>query len=162
DWEGERNFKKMKSISNEYPKHLKCSAKRSISNYEIKKEILSESRFILVSPSNWLNSVIKNLYLKNSKIITIYNGIDTEKFEPNDIHEQSKHINILGVANIWESYKSLKYFERLAGGLDVTYFITLVGALHDKKQLHPRIKHVERTQPINELVEYYTQADIFV
>lgn len=42
DWEGERNFKKLKSFSNEYPKHSKCSAKRSISNYEIKKEILSE------------------------------------------------------------------------------------------------------------------------
>lgn len=56
----------------------------------------------------------------------------------------------------------MKYFERLVGDLDDTYFITLVGALHDKEQLHPRVKHVERTQPNNELVEYYTQADIIV
>lgn len=163
DWENEPNFKLLKNISKEYPSHLKVSAKQAINNYRLKKELLSDSNFIFVTPSNWLHSIINNSYLKDNKIVTIYNGIDTERFKINSNFKQEKHFNILGVANIWDPHKGLKYFEQLAKDLNDFYSITLIGAIKaDKNQLHPRIKQIGRTQSVTELVEYYNQADIFI
>lgn len=163
DWEGKPNYEMLKNISKDYPKHLSISAKQSISNYRLKKEVLSDSNFTFVTPSNWLSSIVKNSYLKNNKIITIYNGIDTEKFNLIDNYNQENQFNILGVANIWDPLKGVKLFEQLAKDLNDSYSITLVGAIKtNKNQLHSRIKHIERTQSINELVQYYNQADVFV
>lgn len=163
DWEGKLNYEMLKNISKDYPKHLSISAKQSISNYRLKKEVLSDSNFTFVTPSNWLSSIVKNSYLKNNKIITIYNGIDTEKFNLIDNYNQENQFNILGVANIWDPLKGVKLFEQLAKDLNDSYSITLVGAIKtNKNQLHSRIKHIERTQSINELVQYYNQADVFV
>lgn len=165
DWEGAINPSKLANISNEYPIHSERSSKRSIKNYELKKKLLQENDFTFVTPSKWLAEIIDKSYLHGSEIQVIHNGINTKQFRvlEGPSHNETNTINILGIASVWEKRKGLEYFNKLAEDLDSSYSITLVGKLITESGTpHPRIKHIERTESVDELVELYNQADVFV
>lgn len=163
DWQNEIDLDGLKKISNEYPKHSKFSVLQSYKNYKIKKKLLFDSEITFVTPSKWLANIINESYLHNHLITIIPNGVDLKQFH---ILEQKSKTNkklILGVANIWEESKGLAYFNKLAVDLDNNYDITVVG-VNDKQTdlLNKRINCIKRTNSIQELVEVYNQADIFV
>ena len=102
-------------------------------------------------------------YLKGSKIDVIHNGIDLKQFRYLRKEYKTKTIQILGVASVWERRKGLKYFNQLAEDLGDKYSITLLGITPaQKKNIHPSIICIERTESIEELVQLYNKADIFV
>jgi putative colanic acid biosynthesis glycosyltransferase len=75
---------------------------------------------------------------------------------------QDKYI-LLGVANVWDRRKGLNYFTELAKLLDDTYQIILVGVTEKQKQALPQnIIELTRTSNVNELVEIYGTADVFI
>lgn len=163
DWEGKIDKDKLVSLSREYPIHSRWSSKRSIRNYEAKKELLSDNNIQFVTPSKWLSDEIKFSFLEGSKVDVIYNGIDIDQFRYFEKKYDSESIQILGVASVWERRKGLAYFNRLAQDLDKDYSVTLVGiSSEQKKNINPNIRCIERTDSIDELVELYNMADIFV
>lgn len=163
DWEGPPNKGKLNDISKEYPKHNKWSIKRSHKNYEIKKALISNYNIQFVTPSFWLSGIIKESYLKDSKVEVIHNGIDLGKFKYLGINYEKNYTEILGVASVWGKTKGLNYFNRLVQDLDDSYSITLVGVnVKQMKNMHSNINCIERTNSIDELVELYNKADIFV
>jgi len=120
------------------------------------------SNLTLVTPSKWLEYFIKDTFLGKFQIVTIYNGIDTNRFTIDyaDNSEKSKKINILGAANVWDDRKGLKYFRQLAEDLGSDFHITLVG-VDDSIDLPPNISKVDRLDG-KQMVAYYNRADVFV
>jgi len=70
---------------------------------------------------------------------------------------------ILGVASVWSRRKGLEYFIDISNKLKEDEVIVLVG-LSDKqlKEIPSNIIGISQTNNINELVEIYSSADVFL
>ena len=122
----------------------------------------------IVTPSKWLANLVKESFLGIYPVEVINNGIDLDIFKPteSDFREkynlQDKFI-VLGVASVWEERKGLKYFIELSKELSEDYKIVIVGVNEKQKEKLPEnILAIARTNNVNELVEIYTAADVFV
>lgn len=137
--------------------------------WKLKREwFTGVSEMVLVTPSKWLETQVKESYLKCYHTITIYNGIDLDIFKPTygDIYTYYSSLNkkiILGVAFDWGDKKGLDVFNELIKRLADDYLIILIG-MDDKSRncLDSRIIAINRTETQKELAEYYTLADVFV
>ncbi|WP_346678060.1 MULTISPECIES: glycosyltransferase [Thomasclavelia] len=150
---------------NEYPKSLidKCNR-----NYWLKKFLFTNvDNLMLVSPSNWLRNLIIDSFFKDYPIKVINNGVDTTifKYTKSDIKERygikGKKV-ILGVASVWDKKKGLDIFIELSKQLDNNYQIVLIGL--NKKQIKKvpsNIIGITRTENFQELVEWYSAAEVF-
>lgn len=150
----------------EYPKSLFLD--RSNRNYTIKKQLINRcSKLCIVTPSEWLASLVSESYLSGYKIQVIHNGIDLDLFKPTYVDIKNKYnISgriILGVAQNWGMRKGLDDFIKLRKLIDDSFIIILVG-LTDKQiiGLPSGIIGLEKTNDLQELLELYTAADMFV
>lgn len=133
-----------------------------------KKIFTSVGNMTIVTPSEWLKSMVEKSFFNIYTIQTIYNGVNLDIFKPekSDFREkhnlQNKHV-ILGVANIWEERKGLNTFLWLNKKLPENYQIVLVGTNDEvDKKLPDSIISIHRTYNQKELAQIYTAADIFV
>lgn len=151
----------------EYPKSLLVS--RSNLNYKRKKKAFTNvPNMCIITPSYWLAGLVKESFLKEYPICVIHNGIDTSIFKPTRSnilsrnHLENKHI-VLGVASIWSQRKGLKYFLQLSDMLPDQYRIVLIGLSKQQiEKLPPQIIGLQKTNNVQELVEWYSAADVFV
>lgn len=151
----------------EYPSCIGLD--RSKQNYRLKRKLFTGIKnMTLVTPSQWLCDLLKESYLKHYPVKVIHNGVDTTVFKPTQsnvkekYHCEGKSI-VLGVAAIWDRRKGLSSFIRLAKILDNKYQIILVGLSKEQIQKLPdNIIGIERTNSVQELVELYSAADVFV
>lgn len=145
-------------------------------NYVLKKKAFTNvAKMQIVTPSNWLANLVKQSYLKDYPVKTIYNGIDLNLFQ-SDVtnlitsasfsHIRKKKI-LLGVANVWTEKKGYNYFLKLADLLDDSFHILLIGV--NKKQQkkltanYPnKITAITRTNNQKELAGWYSAAHAFV
>lgn len=146
----------------DYPKA--SFIKRQRKNFAWKKEsFTSVPNMKIITPSNWLRDLISTTFLKEYPVQTIYNGLNLDVFKPKKTNESSPSIKLLGVSNIWEERKGLTDFIKLRSMLPSNYEITLIGL--SKKQiskLPEGITGIERTSDIDELVQFYSDADIYL
>ena len=116
----------------------------------------------IVTPSKWLGELVKESYLKEYPVKVIPNGIDLEKFVPQETKKREKHL-ILGVANVWDRRKGLDYLKELSQMLDPDkYEVAVVGV--SKKQIEGLPKGmigIEHTQNVEELMQLYSEASVF-
>ncbi|MBK0348161.1 glycosyltransferase [Aerococcaceae bacterium zg-ZJ1578] len=149
--------------SKKYPAYIYMGFDNTKYIYEIKKKLFDYEKLIFITPSKWLYDCLMDSTIPNINAKVIYNGIDTNLFKENKISFDNK-IKILGVANIWNERKGLKYFNQLARDLDPNKFtITIIGKLvNDSCSIDPRINYVERLESQETLAEYYSDADIFI
>lgn len=138
-------------------------------NYIAKKKIFTEiDNLTFVTPSKWLASKLSESFLSKYPVKVIYNGIDLNVFKPTEgnfrekYNLQNKKI-VLGVAQVWEKRKGLTAFYDLARVLDSSYKIVLVGLSEGQiSSLPDDIMGLSKTNNIQELLELYTTADVFV
>ncbi len=122
----------------------------------------------IVTPSQWLASLVKESFLKEYPIKVINNGIDLSVFKPTpgsfrQVHHLEGRKVILGVAMPWNERKGLYDFTTLSKELDTSYQIVLVGLTPEQiAELPENIIGLERTGSATELAELYTMADVFV
>ena len=142
---------------------------RSENNYKQKMDAFTNvHNMALVTPSKWLKGEVQESFLKNYPVKVIYNGLDLDVFKPVNSDFKKKHgllkkKIILGVANIWSEHKGLKDFISLSKMIDETWKIVLVGVSKSQaRNLPDNILSILRTNNINELVEIYSAADVFV
>lgn len=134
-----------------------------------KEKLFNYSNMILVTPSEWLKSMLNESYLKNINSMVINNGIDLNVFKPteSDINKKyniddNKHI-IIGVANYWNNNKGLDVFIKLANTLPDNYQIVLIGTNDEvDKDLPDKIISIHHTYNQEELVKVYSVSDVFV
>ena len=152
----------------DYPASLIDNSK--INWYRKRSTFTGIPNLTIVTPSRWLGTLVKKSFLKKYPVKVIKNGIDTSVFKPTLCKTVLKMFNIknkkiiLGVAAVWDKRKGLSDFIKLREMLDLgEYTIVLVGL--NKKQINTLpdgIIGIERTDSIDELVELYSVADIFV
>lgn len=124
----------------------------------------------IVTPSKWLAKLVKKSFLRKYPVSVIYNGVDTSVFKPVDSSEIRKKLAvgnkkvILGVAAIWDQRKGLDDFIKLNTLIDKKqYQVVLVGLTEKQISNLPKgVIGISRTNSVQELVELYSLAYVFV
>lgn len=136
------------------------------SKFEHQNKINSISSLMnleFITPSFWLANELKTSKLHKIPVHTISNGIDIECFKENNSIKKFDKFTILGVAKPWTKRKGLNFFIELSGLLKIDEQIILIGLTKKQiKSLPNNIIGIHATNNINELVEYYNAADVFV
>lgn len=139
-----------------------------------KKTIFSGvNNLTIVTPSDWLGRYVKQSFLGHYNIKTIHNCIDTSKFQynPNCKYLRMKYSLldkniILGVANAWSYRKGLNYFFELSKIMGDNCCIVLIGLnskqIKQASKISRNIIGLRRTESIQELVDWYSIADVYV
>jgi glycosyltransferase involved in cell wall biosynthesis len=154
----------------EYPKSLVFD--RSRKNYLEKKKIFnSVKNLTIITVSDWLRDIVKDSFHEKYPIRRIYNGVDTNVFFPKktrghieEIYGTKGKYIILGVASTWEKRKGLRDFIRLNELLPTDDFVIVLIGL-DKNQiknLPSSIVGIERTESVEALVDFYSEADLYI
>ena len=140
-------------------------------NFLLKKQSFgSISDLNIVTVSNWLKRETEQSFLGHKTIRCIYNGIDTQVFEPKCPDQLKLNVRIgehkkvvLGVANVWEGRKGLYDFFQIRERLSSEYVIILIGLSADQiKKMPEGIIGLSRTESPCQLAEYYSMADVYV
>lgn len=157
-------------LSKRYPESFFID--NSFENYNNKKELFNGlENMMLVTPSHWLRNLLKESFLKTYPVKVIHNGVDLQKFFPDEknipLYRQkigvgNRHV-ILGVASIWDRRKGLADFLQLSVIINPEEVIVLVGLPKEIiKTLPDNIIGIERTENIDELVTLYNIATVFM
>jgi len=154
-------------LKHDFPKSLFLD--KSYQNFQNKKRLFcSLNRMVITPVSKWLADMTSLSFLNKYPINVVYNGIDTNLFKPvegdslkikNNL--QNKHI-ILGVSNDWGLMKGLKDYFALNQIMDSNCQIVLIG-MNDKQISEygdKGILCIPRTKSVDELVEWYSAADV--
>ncbi len=154
-----------------YPTSLLLDCSKQ--NYNHKKKLFTGLKNLtILTPSNWLNQLVKESFLQEYPVVTIPNTINKHIFKPTrDTSVLTKYAIpkekdiLLGVASIWEKRKGFDDFLKLATEVSDSYKIVLVGL--NKKQLkkiqkYPNIIGIKRTENQYELAALYSHAKYFI
>lgn len=76
----------------EYPKSWAFDCTKQM--LKMKKELLQDWKFTIVTPSQWLADRVKMSFLVDKKIEVIHNGIDTSIFKPHVTYELRQEMGI--------------------------------------------------------------------
>jgi glycosyltransferase involved in cell wall biosynthesis len=138
-------------------------------NYNRKKFLINTlDNITIVSPTNWLSTVVKESYLKDFPTTTIPSGIDLKVFKPTQSGFRSKYnlenkFVVLGVSNGFSENKGSNYFIELAKNLPKDYKLVMVGVKDkERKQIPNNVLVLPRTSNTTELAQIYTEANVFV
>jgi len=139
-------------------------------NWEDKKEFFSKiDNLGVVGVSDWITDQAKQSLLSSAKVIKrIYNWVDLDIFKPKDTKQLKKGLGlednfvILGVSSDWGERKGLNQFIELSKYIESRNRIILVGRLKDNIKLPGNIIHVDQTDNVDQLADYYSMADVFV
>ncbi|HHK8510084.1 TPA: glycosyltransferase [Vibrio parahaemolyticus] len=151
-----------------YPKSLlKDNSSR---NYSLKKEVFNTlNNLTIVTPSQWLKRRVAESFLREHKVEVIPNGINLDVFKPrqsdirNRLNLSEDKLVVLGVANIWERRKGLDDFLKIAQAVGEKAQFVIVGLDSNQlKNLPSNVVGLERTSSVDELVELYSAADIYL
>lgn len=152
-------------LKKNYPKTFFSFSAR---NFLKKKEIFSNAPIAkLIVPSEWLRNIISLSILKNYDVQIIPNKVDLNIFRKtaSNFREEyglEKKKIILGVANVWEERKGLKYFLELSKELSTNYVIVLVGLRKKQiKRLSGRNVICFGRLSISDLAKLYSSSDLY-
>lgn len=150
----------------EYPKSY---ISRSGSNFLKKKELFTDvPNLTIITPSKWLNKLVKKSYLKNYPIEVFPNGIDISKFKEVTNFSKSKYsvpenkFLILGVSSRWSKEKGVDFMFDLANRIGEDCSLVLVGKIDMKTKIPQNVIHIKETHNFEELCEIYSMSDVFI
>lgn len=158
------NCDKWKTGCKDCPEHRALLGDTTEKQYALKRDLFSKVKNLTYIPvSNWLADSLRESNQKDRPIKTIHNGIDVGIFKPLCKKNCDDCFQIIGVAAVWDARKGLEDFIKLRNLLSSNYKITIVGLTQKQiKHLPEGIKGIRRTQNVQELVELYSSADVFV
>lgn len=144
---------------------------RSKRNYKTKNEVFNSlKRLTLVPVSDWLASLLKDSFLQEHPIRVIHNGIDINRFHPEekDFQETREKYGIgnekviLGVASTWDQRKGLDDFITLSSMLSNEFCVVLLGLSEKQINMLPdNIIGLKRTSDFHELLRLYSLSSVF-
>ena len=159
-----QNCDKWKTGCKNCPEHRAVLCDTTQKQYALKRELLSKIKSLTYVPvSDWLGNALKDSHQKERPILTIHNGVDLSLFKPSCSKSADGKVRIIGVAAVWDKRKGLEDFIKLRSMLPEEYEITLVGLTPEQvKSLPSGIKGITRTTNVQELVQLYSESDVFV
>lgn len=135
----------------------------STRNYKMKKDLFVGNKSLTIIPvSQWMASFVHESFFKEKDIRIIHNGIDLNIFTPKE-KIKSANFKILAVSNVWHQNKGLYDVFELRKLLPQEYEITMVGLSEMQLYALPKgINGMQRTQNVEELVQLYSESDVFI
>lgn len=133
--------------------------KQNVTNDYYKKDKLFNSinNLTIITPSLWLENVVKRSILKKINVRTIYNGINLDDFK--ESADKNKRFTALAVSSIWTKEKGIDELNKIIPLLDKDIDVIVVGKNGNKIK---GAKHIERTSNRKELVELYSSASVLI
>lgn len=139
-------------------------------NYRQKKRLFAPLNITFVSPSRWLCDLQQQSFLKDKPCMVINNGVDLSVFHPteSDVRKQyriGQRKMILAVAGGLAPRKGRDYLLALPNQLHDDEVLILVGLGKGQERLLPKtskIIGIHRTKTADELVDLYSEADVFI
>lgn len=126
-------------------------------------------RLAVIGVSDWIVNEAQQSFLSSANHMTrIYNWIDCDIFKPNDSkmlrekYSLTDAFLILGVASNWSENKGLDKFIRLANVLPKETKIVIVGNIPVDIVLPENIIHIQEIHQTQDLVDWYSAADLFM
>lgn len=165
EWSGCEKWKKQCfrcDLLNTYPKSFFDNSKK---NYIRKKNAFTKNNnILLVVPSNWLKNNVENSFMRTKNIMTVHNGIDLNIFRKKFLCQKNNKTKILAIADNWNEGKGLFDMIELCYKLNRDKFkITIIGLKNKQFKLFPSyVECKKRTNNVEELVDYYNEADVVV
>jgi putative colanic acid biosynthesis glycosyltransferase len=164
--------KKWQSHCNNCPKHKNYPSSwvdNSYANFEEKKRIFNSiNKMEIVTHSGWLESLVKNSFLKDFKVHVTPSAINLQQFKPTNSKLREKYALknkkvLLGCASIWTNRKGYADFIHLSEKIDDEFIIVMIGLnAKEIKGLPKKIIGLQRTESIVELAQWYSLAYAFV
>ncbi len=149
----------------EYPNSFLFDNSRR--NYRQKKALLTlPENMTIVTVSDWLKGQAEQSFLSKYDVVRIYNGIDRNVFKPtpSNIKESlgiTDRFMMLGVSDTWSERKGLSYFLKLSQELKEDEALVMIGFKKEELNSLPKnIIALERTEDVQQLVEFYSAADV--
>lgn len=140
----------------------------SLRNFEIKKKAYSKvTNITIVCVSKWLASVVKDSILATKRIEVIYNGLDMNKFRPTKSNIREKlgirdKYMFLCVSDDWDERKGVADIFLLSKKIGSKAVVVVIGANKKQRESFPEnVIGIEKTWNQQELIEYYSAADVF-
>jgi putative colanic acid biosynthesis glycosyltransferase len=137
-------------------------------NFINKKQLFTHiEKMQIVTPSEWLSTLVKQSFLGDYPIKVINNGVDINVFKPTESNFRKKYeiedkYVVLGVAR-WDKRKGIEYLIELSKQLGGDYKVVIVGLTQKQKESLPEnIIGITQTNEVKELVEIYSTSDVFV
>jgi glycosyltransferase involved in cell wall biosynthesis len=133
-----------------------------------KKLIGTIENLYIVTVSKWLQNQAESTFLATHFITTIRNGVNSIYRRYSDAYTAkfterfSDKFIILGVASSWNTHKGIFDFLKLAKMLSDDEIIVLVGNIKNDMSLPDNIINIDRTESIEELVNIYNMASVYV
>jgi len=148
-----------------YPKSIVLD--QSKRNWEEKKRLFTSLiNLTIVTPSHWLSDLVKKSFLQKYPVQVIHNGIDLNIFRPvesswkND--QKITKPMILTCSAVWNERKGYSDVMKLAKMVP-EYQVVIIGiTAQQKKTLPSNLFGVLRTNSVEEMVEIYSAADVFI
>lgn len=137
-------------------------------HYTLKKQLFNQiENLYIVTPSIWLSNIVKQSILGRRNVEVIHNGVNLSIFHSTNsklrkqYNLQDKFI-ILGVPSLYSLKENLNEFIRLGKIISDKEIIVLIGLRKEQiKKLPPNIIGIERTKNLQEMVGWYSEADVF-
>jgi len=153
-----------------YPKSIFFD--KSNKEYKTKKELFNSlPNLVFVGVSDWVANLARISFLKNHRITSVYNGINTKVFRPmvnRDSILEKYGINpinkiLLASGTTWIKTKGLEDYSKLAEILPNDFQLVLVGiGKAEAVNLSKKIIAIPRTESQSELAEFYSAAEILL
>lgn len=148
------------------PAHLKdCSAQILADR---RKYLLAIPRLTVTGVSEWIASEARRTFLKDTKVVTIHNGVDLNVFKPtpSDFRQrlglEGKYV-ILGPASKWLSDVNKEVLDKFTKLMHPDEMLLLFGVdVQDTSNLPKNVITYGYTKNREELAQLYTMADVFV
>lgn len=143
---------------------------KSRQNFDKKKELFAgiSDRLTIVTPSAWLGDLVKESFLKDCCVEVINNGIDLNIFKPapGSFKKQRGIENkkmVLALASEWTVRKGFEDIKYIGTHLPSDYQLVIVGLQEEQVAEVPKeIIAITRTDNVQQLIEIYSEADVFV
>lgn len=116
----------------------------------------------IVTVSNWLNNIVKDSMLKDRRVVTIYNGVDTDVFSPEYQRRECEKYQILCIG--WDRRKGYKDYFKLASLLEDDEEIVVVGkrpVFRRFRRMPGKIREIDRATTKANMAYIYRSANVY-
>lgn len=143
-----------------------CGKKTAQILADRKRYLLAIPRLVVTGVSNWISDEARRTFFHNSRVVTVYNGVDMDVFKPtpSDFRKrlglEGKYV-ILGPASKWllpVNKQVLIDFTHLMKDDEV---LLLFGATDTSVDVPKNVMLYGYTKNRTELAQLYTMADVF-
>ena len=139
--------------------------------YKYKKNKLSDKKFKIMTPSNWLNNQVKkSVYYKNIETINIGTFTNNEIFKYNDNNnlmtkigiQPNKFIILVGSVDLNDSRKGFEYALKALGSLRCDFIVLTYGKVYNVKLKNISFINLGYIEKKERLSEIYNISDVFL